>query len=111
MNVVRQFRHHAISVSKNAMIIRTATTAAKATATTASDPIQKLFLDKIREYATKSKSIPNGLVDSDATLAKQLTEEMERVGNIYGVKSEADIANLGLKFEETAQLDPINLRK
>lgn len=42
----------------------------------ASDPIQKLFLDKIKEYVQKSNSAPNGLVDSNQKTIKLLEEEL-----------------------------------
>ena len=82
-----------------------------ASAPQVSDPIQKLFVEKIREYSAKSKTAPNGLVDSNENLLRQLKEDRERVANLYGIKNEDDITNLGLKFDDTIQLDSINLRK
>lgn len=76
-----------------------------------SDPIQKLFVDKIREYGQKSKSTPNGLVDANERVLKGLQEEMERVSRSYGIKDEKTLANLNLKFEPEIKLDPINLVK
>ena len=84
---------------------------ALASASQATDPIQKLFLEKIREYSKKMGSAPNGLVDSDEKLQKQLAAEINRVSNNFGIEDPNDIANLGLKFEETCPLDSINLRK
>lgn len=81
-----------------------------ASASQATDPIQKLFVDKIREYNNKSKSAPSGLVDSSPEVVKKLQEDMERVANAYGIKDEANIDNLGLKFEETTKIDPINMK-
>lgn len=100
MLAVRQL---AIVVPKT-MVVRSFAAAAQV-----SDPIQKLFVDKIREYSAKAKNAPNGLVDANAEVTKKLSEDMERVGNLYGVKNEKDIANLGLKFEETTNLDSINM--
>ena len=45
-------------------------------AAAASDPIQKLFLNKIKEYAQKANSVPNGLVDANQQTAKLLEEEL-----------------------------------
>ena len=45
-------------------------------AAAASDPIQKLFLDKIKEYSSKSNSAPNGLVDSNQQTIKSMEEEL-----------------------------------
>lgn len=47
-------------------------------AAASSDPIQKLFLDKIKEYAQKSTAAPNGLVDSNQQTAKLLEDELGR---------------------------------
>ncbi|KAG5833743.1 hypothetical protein ANANG_G00279120 [Anguilla anguilla] len=47
------------------------------------DPIQKLFLDKIREYATKSKTT-GGLVDAGPEYQKNLSEEMTKLQRLYG---------------------------
>lgn len=45
-------------------------------AAASSDPIQKLFLDKIKEYAQKSNSAPNGLVDSNQLTVKAMEDEL-----------------------------------
>ncbi|KAJ8282227.1 hypothetical protein COCON_G00047460 [Conger conger] len=55
----------------------------KKTNITRLDPIQKLFLDKIREYATKSKS-SGGLVDAGPEYQKNLSEEMTKLQRLYG---------------------------
>ena len=47
-------------------------------AAASSDPIQKLFLDKIKEYAQKSNAAPNGLVDSNQQTIKALEDELGR---------------------------------
>jgi len=81
-----------------------------AAAAQGSDPIQKLFLDKIREYSVKAKSAPNGLVDSNEKLQAALKSDMERVANNFGIKNPQNIADLGLKFEDTCKLDSINMK-
>lgn len=75
------------------------------------DPIQSLFLEKIRDHSSKSKNAPEGLVDADQALVKSLKAEMDRVANVYGIKDADNLADLGLKFDDTMQLDSINLRK
>lgn len=72
------------------------------------DPIQKLFVDKIRDYASKAASAPNGLVGANQETSKRLDADIERVANSYGIKDPKNIANLGLKFEDTCKLDPVN---
>ncbi|KAG9327998.1 hypothetical protein JZ751_016979 [Albula glossodonta] len=47
------------------------------------DPIQKLFLDKIREYSAKSQT-SGGLVDAGPEYEKTLSEEVTRLQRLYG---------------------------
>ncbi|XP_036396551.1 ATP synthase-coupling factor 6, mitochondrial-like [Megalops cyprinoides] len=47
------------------------------------DPIQKLFLDMIREYSSKSKAT-GGLVDAGPEYQKNLSEEMTKLQRLYG---------------------------
>ncbi|KAB5523318.1 hypothetical protein PHYPO_G00151190 [Pangasianodon hypophthalmus] len=47
------------------------------------DPVQKLFLDKIREYNVKSKSSA-GVVDAGPSYQKNMTEEINKLQRLYG---------------------------
>uniref|UniRef100_G3N992 ATP synthase peripheral stalk subunit F6, mitochondrial n=1 Tax=Gasterosteus aculeatus aculeatus TaxID=481459 RepID=G3N992_GASAC len=47
------------------------------------DPIQKLFLDSIREYSTKSQAA-GGLVDAGSDYEKALAEEVAKLQRLYG---------------------------
>ncbi|XP_030907245.2 ATP synthase-coupling factor 6, mitochondrial [Melopsittacus undulatus] len=47
------------------------------------DPVQKLFLDKIREYNTKSKQA-GGPVDAGPEFQKEMTESLARLQRAYG---------------------------
>ncbi|KAM4701473.1 ATP synthase peripheral stalk subunit F6, mitochondrial [Discoglossus pictus] len=47
------------------------------------DPIQKLFVDKIREYDTKSKQA-GGPVDAGAEYQKELSEDISKLQRLYG---------------------------
>ncbi|KAF7215179.1 transcript variant X4 [Nothobranchius furzeri] len=47
------------------------------------DPIQKLFLDSIRQYSTKSLST-GGLVDAGSEYEKALAEEIAKLQRLYG---------------------------
>uniref|UniRef100_A0A3P9A6R7 ATP synthase peripheral stalk subunit F6, mitochondrial n=1 Tax=Esox lucius TaxID=8010 RepID=A0A3P9A6R7_ESOLU len=47
------------------------------------DPIQKLFLDSIREYSSKSK-LSGGLVDAGPAYEKNLAEELTKLQRLYG---------------------------
>ncbi|KAM9328321.1 ATP synthase peripheral stalk subunit F6, mitochondrial [Pholidichthys leucotaenia] len=47
------------------------------------DPIQKLFLDKIRDYNNKSKAA-GGVVDAGPAYQKNLSEETAKLQRLYG---------------------------
>uniref|UniRef100_W5KN19 ATP synthase peripheral stalk subunit F6, mitochondrial n=1 Tax=Astyanax mexicanus TaxID=7994 RepID=W5KN19_ASTMX len=47
------------------------------------DPIQRLFLDSIRDYSTQSKS-SGGLVDAGPEYQKALAEEIAKLQRLYG---------------------------
>ena len=52
---------------------------------TGQDPIQKLFLDKLKEFNTKSKA---GQVSMTPEVAKQYKDETERLRRVYGADKE-----------------------
>jgi len=70
-------------------------------AAVASDPIQKLFVDKIHDYAQKSKAAGGKLVDASPATEKTLTDELEKLARQYGAKG-ADFQ----KFPTFAFTDP-----
>ncbi|XP_063705145.1 ATP synthase-coupling factor 6, mitochondrial [Culicoides brevitarsis] len=71
-----------------------------------SDPIQQLFLDKIKEY--KAKSAGGKLVDPSPETEKELKNELERIAKTYGGTGKEDMTKFPeFKFEEP-KLDPIN---
>uniref|UniRef100_A0A8C6V9R4 ATP synthase peripheral stalk subunit F6, mitochondrial n=1 Tax=Neogobius melanostomus TaxID=47308 RepID=A0A8C6V9R4_9GOBI len=47
------------------------------------DPVQKLFLDKIRDYKVKSQAA-GGIVEGGATFEKNLNEEVSKLQRLYG---------------------------
>ncbi|XP_037552256.1 ATP synthase-coupling factor 6, mitochondrial [Nematolebias whitei] len=47
------------------------------------DPVQKLFLDKIREYNNKSKAA-GGIVDAGPAYQKNLSQEVTKLQRLYG---------------------------
>ncbi|KAF7214953.1 ATP synthase-coupling factor 6, mitochondrial [Nothobranchius furzeri] len=47
------------------------------------DPIQKLFLDKIRDYSNKSKTA-GGIVDAGPAYQKNVSEEVVKLQRLYG---------------------------
>merc|ERR1712018_12103 len=49
------------------------------------DPIQALFLDKVREYAKKSKAAGGKLIDATPDVEKELQGELDKLNGKYGV--------------------------
>merc|ERR1712142_416531 len=47
------------------------------------DPVQKLFLDKIRDYTTRSKAV-GGIVDAGPAYQKNLGDEVTKLQRLYG---------------------------
>lgn len=47
------------------------------------DPVQKLFLDKIRDYNTKSKAA-GGIVEAGPAYQKNLSDEVAKLQRLYG---------------------------
>ncbi|KAE8621717.1 hypothetical protein XENTR_v10004940 [Xenopus tropicalis] len=61
------------------------------------DPVQRLFVDKIREYNTKSQK-SGGPVDAGPEYQKDLTEDVTKLQRLYGG---GDLAKFPeFKFEE-----------
>lgn len=71
-----------------------------------SDPIQALFLEKVREYKTKSAG--GKLVDPSPETERELQNELLRVAKTYGGDGKVDMTKFPeFKFEEP-KIDPIN---
>ncbi|MBN3309396.1 ATP5J factor, partial [Amia calva] len=57
--------------------------AAAMTAAKNLDPVQKLFLDKIRDYNTRSKTA-GGVVDAGPEYQKNMADELAKLQRLYG---------------------------
>ncbi|KAM6934662.1 ATP synthase-coupling factor 6, mitochondrial [Xenentodon cancila] len=76
----------------------------KKTNTAQMDPVQKLFLDSIRQYSAKSQAV-GGMVDAGSDYEKVLAEEMAKLQRLYGG---GDLTSFpDFKFTEP-QLDEIS---
>ncbi|XP_072049408.1 ATP synthase-coupling factor 6, mitochondrial-like [Amphiura filiformis] len=67
-------------------------------------PIQKLYVDKIREYAKKSQAAGGGMVDADPTIQKELETESARLNKMYGggdLSAFPDVKFNEIDFSET----------
>ena len=70
------------------------------------DPIQQIFVDKVREYAKKKTAGGGKLVDADATTEANLKKELEKVAKQYGGKEGEDMTKFpNMQFEEPALQD------
>ncbi|XP_069470030.1 ATP synthase-coupling factor 6, mitochondrial-like [Ambystoma mexicanum] len=67
------------------------------------DPVQKLFLDKIREYDTKSRQA-GGPVDAGPDYQKDLNDDLAKLRRLYGggdLKAFPEFKFEEPKFEES----------
>ena len=48
------------------------------------DPVQKLFLIKIRDYQAKAKKAPGKLVDATPEVEAHVASEREKLNRLYG---------------------------
>ncbi|XP_037071857.1 ATP synthase-coupling factor 6, mitochondrial-like [Pollicipes pollicipes] len=79
--------------------------------TQANDPIQKLFLEKLRAYGSKSKTAKDGLVDPTPQLQAEMKNELERIARSYGFKEGEDVAKFPqFNFPEPT-VDPISSKQ
>merc|ERR1711973_320062 len=72
----------------------------------ASDPIQQLFLEKVREYKKKSESSSDGLFEASADIKNELDRGLTRAATQYGGSGDAMTKFPDLKFQEPAIVDP-----
>lgn len=75
------------------------------------DPVQKLFVDKLREYAQKSKSKSELFVDADPTITREYNEELKKAAAQFAGDKSADMTKFPQFTFEDPQLDPINMEK
>ncbi|GJQ81404.1 hypothetical protein Trydic_g18269 [Trypoxylus dichotomus] len=74
------------------------------------DPIQQLFVDKLREYKQKSSG-GTKLVEASPVIEKELKSELEKAAKQYGSGPGVDMTKFPtFKFSEPT-IDPINLEK
>lgn len=67
------------------------------------DPVQQLFVEKLRDYGKKQKAQtnPDMLVDASADQTKAYNDELERISRMYQVKKGEDMREFPkLDFKE-----------
>ncbi|KAJ8975928.1 hypothetical protein NQ317_014888 [Molorchus minor] len=72
----------------------------------ATDPVQQLFIDKIREYNKKNGK---SLVEPTPELEKELKTELEKVAKQYGGGAGVDMTKFPTFEFKDPVIDPINL--
>merc|ERR1712050_166404 len=100
-------------MSLRASIKTTASIARKAFSTNVpactADPIQGLFVNKIREYGEKKAAAGGGMVDATPETQAELQAELDKVAKAYGGGPGIDMTVFpDLKFPDLV-VDPINI--
>merc|ERR1712059_200329 len=78
-------------------------------AAAATDPIQKLFADKVGEYAQKSNAVGGKLVEASPEVEARLIEELEKVANSYGGGKGVNMTEFPVFNFTDPKLDTIDL--
>merc|ERR1712211_27786 len=73
----------------------------------ATDPVQGLFVEKIREYATKKKAAGGKFVDATKETEADLKAELDKVAKAYGGGAGVDMTKFpDFKWAEPAVENP-----
>uniref|UniRef100_A0A4D5R917 ATP synthase-coupling factor 6, mitochondrial n=1 Tax=Scolopendra viridis TaxID=118503 RepID=A0A4D5R917_SCOVI len=76
---------------------------------TPTDPIQKLFVDKIREYTQKSKAVGGKMVEATPEAEKALKDELEKIERQFGGGPGVDLTQFPTFTFKDPVIDPINM--
>ncbi|XP_067936991.1 ATP synthase-coupling factor 6, mitochondrial-like [Watersipora subatra] len=79
-------------------------------AATSTDPIQQLFVDKIRLYAQKSKEAGGKLVDATPAVEARFQSELHRVEQTYGVGKGEDFTKFPTFSFKDTPLEPVSVQ-
>merc|ERR1711887_499014 len=74
---------------------------------TAVDPVQQLFIDKIREYDAKATEQGTGLVDASPEVEKRLQQELDKVAKQYGGGAGVDMTAFPTFEFKDPVIDPL----
>merc|ERR1711860_395 len=90
-----------VAVKANRMVSVRHLGAAAPAAQKASDPIQQLFVDKVREYAQKKTKAGGKLVDATPKVEADLQKELDKVSAQFGGGKGVDMTKFPqFKFAE-----------
>uniref|UniRef100_A0A914UUH6 ATP synthase-coupling factor 6, mitochondrial n=1 Tax=Plectus sambesii TaxID=2011161 RepID=A0A914UUH6_9BILA len=90
-----------------ARLLSTSSPMAQVAQKTGDDPVQQLFVQKIREYGQKSKAAGGKMVDVTGEVEKSLRDELSRVARTFGIASAQEASSLpAFKFDSTVDVEP-----
>ncbi|VDL87901.1 unnamed protein product [Schistocephalus solidus] len=72
----------------------------------AADPVQKAFVEKLREYQQKAKTANLGLVDANETQIKTLRDTMDKLDHIFNAKGVDMTQFPSFSFDEPVLVNP-----
>ncbi|KAF6029703.1 hypothetical protein EB796_012034 [Bugula neritina] len=78
-------------------------------AATATDPIQQLFVDKVRLYGQKSKAAGGKLVDATPEVEAKYAAEIDRVQKQFGAVSGEDFTKFPVFNFQDTELEPVGV--
>ncbi|CAH1796469.1 unnamed protein product [Owenia fusiformis] len=64
------------------------------------DPIQQLFLEKVRDYSKQSKAAGGKLVGASPDVEKQLDEQLAKIDRVYNAKGQDMTKFPALNFQD-----------
>jgi len=98
-----------MSLRQSTMMLRRCFSVNTPAAAAAADPIQGLFVDKIREYGDKKSKAGGKLVEASKATEAELAAELDKVAKSYGGGAGVDMTAFpDFKFADP-QVDPINI--
>merc|ERR1712227_1099104 len=98
-----------MSLRQSSFFIRRCFSVNTPAAAAAADPIQNLFVEKIREYGDKKSKAGGKLVEASKATEAELASELDKVAKSYGGGAGVDMTAFpDFKFADP-QVDPINI--
>eukprot|EP00088_Acartia_fossae_P011832 TRINITY_DN16021_c0_g1_i1.p1 TRINITY_DN16021_c0_g1~~TRINITY_DN16021_c0_g1_i1.p1 ORF type:complete len:114 (-),score=51.81 TRINITY_DN16021_c0_g1_i1:109-411(-) len=98
-----------MSLRQSTVMLRRCFSVNTPAAAAAADPIQNLFVEKIREYGDKKAKAGGKLVDANKATEADLQAELDKVAKSYGGGAGVDMTSFPeFKFTDPV-VDPINI--
>jgi len=97
------------SVSSTATLMRRCLSVNAPACTAVSDPIQGLFVEKVREYGALKVAAGGKMVDATPATEAELQNELDKVAKAYGGGAGVDMTAFPELTFADPTVDPINL--